>query len=141
MYTFLPAVLATVAALASEALVIPDSSDNQLPGNMTELLLPRGGNHEAVIYSGQDCSGTDLGSWYDFGCGGFCASSNGQPIYSILLKQDTVGNPKPTAQIWSGSNCGSNGHTVMSAGIYADEHSGCTTLDTPGYSLNLYFNC
>jgi hypothetical protein len=104
----------------------------------TTNLAARSGNHEANVYSGSFCSGTGLGSTVNFGCGGTCHQT-GSDIYSILLNQDGTGNPKPTASLFSGSNC--DGTQVASAGIFSGEHSGCTNLGSPARSYYLYFNC
>jgi hypothetical protein len=90
------------------------------------------------VYSGNGCSGADLGAVVNFGCGGICHQSD-NPIYSILLKQDGTGNPKPTASLFAGTNC--DGAVVAKAGIFSGEHSGCTDLKNPARSYYLYFNC
>ncbi|KAK3937232.1 hypothetical protein QBC46DRAFT_411363 [Diplogelasinospora grovesii] len=127
-------ILFKLSAFTAAVLAAPAVLDDAPTTNLTA----RSGNHYANVYSGSYCSGTDLGSTANFGCGGTChyASDN---IYSIFLDQDGTGNPKPTASLFSGTNC--DGTQVASAGILSGEHSGCTNLNIPARSYYLYFNC
>ncbi|KAK4208365.1 hypothetical protein QBC37DRAFT_78882 [Rhypophila decipiens] len=101
-------------------------------------LAPRGGDHTATVFSGNSCTGTAIQSEENFGCGGVCFSV-GQDINSILLNQATTGNPKPTADLWSGDDC--DGTKVGHAGIFSGQNAGCTTLSSPARSYFLFFDC
>ncbi|PGH12964.1 hypothetical protein AJ79_03937 [Helicocarpus griseus UAMH5409] len=101
-------------------------------------LVVRSGDRQASVYSGSGCSGVTLGADRNFGCGGTCHQTS-SPIFSILLVQENVGNPKPTASLFAGRNC--DGEQVASAGIFAGEHSGCTNLGKGAYSYYLYYDC
>ncbi|KAN0071011.1 hypothetical protein V8E54_011176 [Elaphomyces granulatus] len=108
------------------------------PANDTDsLLVRRGGeNHEATVWSSPGCSGTDLLSVPNFGCGGTCYPVSN--AVSILLQQDTTKQPHPSANLYSDSNCQ---NFVAKAGIYSGEHTGCTDTSYGVYSLYLYYNC
>ncbi|KAK1753651.1 hypothetical protein QBC47DRAFT_415421 [Echria macrotheca] len=127
-------VLIKLPLLATAVLAIPAPAEEASAFN----LMARSGNHEANVYTGNFCSGNSVGSTVNFGCGGVCHTAN-QDIWSILLNQDGTGNPKPTADLFSGSNC--DGNKVSHAGIFSGEHSGCTNLNSPARSYYLYFNC
>lgn len=97
-----------------------------------------GGYHRASVYNSEVCSGQPILDIENFKCGGVCYGlSYG---YSILLRQETVGNPKPTASLFYSTDC-KGGHT--SAGIWKGYLSGCTkNPSTQGWrSAYLYFNC
>ncbi|KAN0085007.1 hypothetical protein V8E54_001474 [Elaphomyces granulatus] len=100
------------------------------------LLVPRGGNHEATVWSNPGCSGTDLLTQVNFGCGGTCYQVSN--AYSILLQQSSKWGAQPTANLYSDSNCKSQ---VAKAGIYSGEYSGCTNTDYGVNSIYLYYNC
>jgi hypothetical protein len=100
------------------------------------LLAPRGGNYQAVLWSNTGCSGTNLLTQVDFGCGGTCYQvSNAN---SIALSQDTTGGKKPTANLYSDSNCET---FIVKAGILSGNHDGCTNTPYPVNSVYLYFGC
>lgn len=101
-------------------------------------ITARSGWRTANVYSGNFCSGQTLASTINFGCGGTCHKVNNE-IWSILLNQEGTGNPKPTASLFSGTNC--DGQQVASAGIYKNNYSGCTNLNNPARSYYLYWNC
>jgi hypothetical protein len=94
--------------------------------------------HVATVFAGTFCTGTNLGSTTNFGCGGTChtASSN---INSILLNQEGTGNPKPTADLFSGTNC--DGDKVFHAGVFSGQNAGCSSLTVPARSYFLFFDC
>ncbi|KAN0073129.1 hypothetical protein V8E54_008349 [Elaphomyces granulatus] len=85
------------------------------------LLVPRKGDIEATVWSNPGCTGTDLLTQVNFGCGGTCYQVSN--AYSILLQRSNKG-PKPTATLFADSNCKSQ---LASAGIYNGEYSGCTS--------------
>ena len=97
-----------------------------------------GGYHRASVYSSDRCSGQPILDIENFGCGGTCYGlSDG---HSILLRQATTGNPKPTANLYHSGDC-RGGHT--SAGIWRGQLVGCTgNPSSQGWrSVYLYFNC
>ncbi|KAK4226023.1 hypothetical protein QBC38DRAFT_500763 [Podospora fimiseda] len=125
-----------LAALAAIAHAAPAAElDIIEPENHN--ITARSGWRTANVYTGSFCSGQTLGSHINFGCGGSCHKVDGQ-IWSILLNQEGTGNPKPTASLFMGDNC-SGQH--VSAGIYKNQHSGCTNLNNPAKSYYLYWNC
>lgn len=91
----------------------------------------------AAIYDAEGCSGDTVGAKANFGCQGECFSTDG-PGFSILLTQGSTGNPKPTASLFSDSNCRQQ---IGSAGIFKKEHSGCTTFGKEIRSYRVYYNC
>lgn len=74
----------------------------------------------------------------EFGCGGECHPFDS--AMSILLRQAGVGNPKPTADLFSDYNCKT---MIQHAGIFKGEHSGCTSFKSGdvAHSAYLYFDC
>jgi hypothetical protein len=100
------------------------------------LLAPRGGNHYAVVWSNPGCSGTNLLTQVNYGCGGTCYQVSN--AFSINLSQDTTGGAKPTANLFSDSNCKDS---VAKAGIFKGNNDGCTSTQYGVNSLYLYFNC
>ncbi|KAN0112452.1 hypothetical protein V8E51_005403 [Hyaloscypha variabilis] len=99
-------------------------------------LEARSGDHYAVVYNGAGCTGSSLDVEINFGCGGTCHQVGG--IASILLSQAGTGNPKPTAELYSDSNC-ENG--ITHAGIFSGQNDGCTNTAETANSFYLYFNC
>ncbi|KAI3319001.1 hypothetical protein HD806DRAFT_510653 [Xylariaceae sp. AK1471] len=99
-------------------------------------MAKRGGSHTATLFDSESCVGNTVGSFQDFGCGGTCHPVNN--AHSILLNQATTGNPKPTASLFSDSNCQNQ---VGSAGIFSGQNAGCTNEGTAVNSVFLFFNC
>lgn len=104
--------------------------------NTDSLLAPRGGNHYAVVWSNPGCSGTDLLTQVNFGCGGTCYTVSN--AFSIALSEDSTGGPQPTASLFSDSSCND---LVAKAGIYSGNHDGCTSTQYGVNSVYLYYNC
>jgi len=89
------------------------------------------------LYDSQYCSGNILNTLVDFGCGGQCFPLPYAGM-SVYLDQDKGGNPKPTIDVFSDSNCQTKvGHD----GISGNQNGGCTNSDTPFLSYYAYFDC
>ncbi|KAK4233653.1 hypothetical protein C8A03DRAFT_38626 [Achaetomium macrosporum] len=130
-------ILFKLSVFVAGVLAVPALLDDAPTTNLTALVA-RSGTHTATVFAGTFCTGTNLGSTVNFGCGGTCHTASDN-INSILLNQEGTGNPKPTADLFSGTNC--DGTKVAHAGIFSGEHAGCTNLDTPARSYFLFFDC
>ena len=104
--------------------------------DIDSLLAPRGGEVYAVVWSNPGCSGTDLLTQVNYGCGGTCYPVSN--AFSIALSQDTTGGNKPTANLYSDSNCN---NFLMKAGIFKKNNDGCTSTEYGVNSVYLYYGC
>lgn len=94
------------------------------------------GWRSASLYSAPYCTAENVGYYYNFGCGGTCYQISG--ARSILLYQESAGNPVPTADLFSDTNCKNK---VTHAGIWKGNVAGCSSWDTTAQSVYLYWNC
>ncbi|KAB5540390.1 hypothetical protein GE09DRAFT_1136972 [Coniochaeta sp. 2T2.1] len=68
--------------LTSVALGAPAAEGQSLEAfNQTDIVA-RGGNHQANLYSAEECTGDDIDYVYNFGCGGTCHTGYNQRILS-----------------------------------------------------------
>ncbi|KAJ2974215.1 hypothetical protein NQ176_g6174 [Zarea fungicola] len=111
-------------------------------GDGSNSLQARGGAHQLDVYSNRGCDPAyAVGGVYNFGCGGVCVYYK-LPLYSALLRQQSSGNPKPTASMFPNQSC--SGSSRQSIGIQKGQLSGCTNANTccgSWFSFYAYYNC